>query len=68
MVLKVVSTPARVWDRGARYFVERLYVLEQLGDEVQRFFRRRFAGSFEARPVLKMPYKNKSLPLEGGSR
>ena len=29
VVLKVVSAPARFWDRGARWFVVRLYVLEQ---------------------------------------
>ena len=32
------------------------------------FFRRRFAPSFEARLVLKMPRKNKSSTVEGGSR
>ena len=37
-VRKVISAPARFWNRGARCFVERLYVLEQLGDELQRFF------------------------------
>ena len=36
-VLKVVSAPARVWDRGARCFVVRLYVLERL-DEAAAFF------------------------------
>ena len=30
-VLKVVSAPARFGDRGARCFVVRLFVLEQLG-------------------------------------
>ncbi|CAN0419336.1 unnamed protein product, partial [Ascophyllum nodosum] len=36
-VRKAIFAPARFWDRGARYFVVRLYVLEQLGDELQRF-------------------------------
>ena len=31
-------------------------------------FRRRSAGSFEARPVLEMPCKNKSCPVESGPR
>ena len=31
-------------------------------------FRRRFAGSFEAKLVLKMPCKNKSRTVEGSSR
>ena len=37
-VYEVTSAPARFWDRGARWFVVRLYVLEQPGDELQRFF------------------------------
>ena len=37
-VHEVTSAPARFWDRGARWFVVRLYVLEQPGDELQRFF------------------------------
>ena len=37
-VRKATSAPARFWDRGARWFVVRLYVLEQPGDELQRFF------------------------------
>ena len=28
---KVIPAPARFWDRGARWFVARLYVLEQPG-------------------------------------
>ena len=36
-VLKVVSAPARFWDRGVRCFVARLFVLEQLG-EAAAFF------------------------------
>ena len=36
-VRKVTSAPAHFWDRGARWFVVRLYVLEKLGDELQRF-------------------------------
>ena len=36
-VLKVVSAPARFWDRGARCFVVRLCVLEQL-DDAAAFF------------------------------
>ena len=35
---EVTPAPARFWDRGARWFVGRLYVLEQPGDELQRFF------------------------------
>ena len=37
-VRKVTSAPAHFWDRGARWFVVRLYVLEQPGDELQLFF------------------------------
>ena len=36
-VCKVIPAPVHVWDRGARRFVTRLYVLEQPGDELQRF-------------------------------
>ena len=36
-VREVTSAPVRFWDRGARWFVVRLYVLEQPGDEQQRF-------------------------------
>ena len=36
-VRKVTSAPAHFWDRGAPWFVVRLYVLEQPGDELQRF-------------------------------
>ena len=36
-VLKVVSAPARFWDRGARCFVVRLYVLERLGEAAAVF-------------------------------
>ena len=36
-VSKVTSVPAHIWDRGARWFVVRLCVLEKLGDELQRF-------------------------------
>ena len=46
MVVKVVSAPARFWDRGARYFVVRLYLLAQLDDELSVFWRR-FAGSLK---------------------
>ena len=38
-VLKVVFAPAQLWERGARYFVVRLYVLERL-DEAAAFFGR----------------------------
>ena len=38
-VFKVVSASARFWDRGARCFVVRLYVLERLG-EAAAFFGR----------------------------
>ena len=37
-VHEVTSAPAWFWDRGACWFVVRLYVLEQPGDELQRFF------------------------------
>ena len=37
-VREVNSVPARFWDRDARWFVMRLYVLEQPGDELQHFF------------------------------
>ena len=40
----------------------RLYVLEQLDDELQRFFRG--AGSFEAGPVSKILCQKKSRRLE----
>ena len=33
-VRKVSPAPARFWDRGARWFVVRLYVLEQPGEEL----------------------------------
>ena len=65
------------WDRGARCFLVRLYVLEQLdktaalfGGSMIRDSRvfRRFDGSFGARPGLKMPCKNKSRTVGGGSR
>ena len=34
VVLKITSAPAHFLDRGARWFVVRLYVLEKLGDEL----------------------------------
>ena len=38
-VLEVISAPARFWDRGARWFVARIYGLGQAaGAELQRFF------------------------------
>ena len=37
---EVTSAPARFGDRDARWFVVRLYVLEQPGDDLQRFFGR----------------------------
>ena len=36
-IRKVTSAPAHFWDCGARWFVVRLYMLEKLGDELQRF-------------------------------
>ena len=36
-VREVTSVPAHFWDRGARWFVVRLYVMEAAGDEPQRF-------------------------------
>ena len=77
MVLEVVSAPARFWDRGARCFVVRLYVLEKLNKPAAVFggsmiqdskVSRTLAGSFKERPVLKMPCKSKSCTVEGGSR
>ena len=47
MVLKVVSAPTRFWDRGARYFVVRLYVLERMG-EAAAFFLKINASEFKA--------------------
>ena len=38
-VRKVASAPAHFWDRGARWFVVRLYVLKQPGEELQQFLR-----------------------------
>ena len=35
-VRKAIPVPARFCDRGARWFMVRLYVLEQLGDELQQ--------------------------------
>ena len=46
----VTSAPARFWDRGARWFVVRLYVLEQPGDELQRFSEE-IRCLFEVRPA-----------------
>ena len=34
---KVVSASARFWERGARCFVVRLYVLERLGEAAEFF-------------------------------
>ena len=36
-VRKVIPAPACFLDRGALWFVVRLYMLEQAGDELQRF-------------------------------
>ena len=36
-VRKVTSAPAHFWDRGARWFVVRLYVMETAGGELRRF-------------------------------
>ena len=35
---EATPVPARFWDRAARWLVVQLYVLEQPGDELQRFF------------------------------
>ena len=40
-VRKVISAPARFWDRGARWFVVRLYVLEQLEKTAAGFLEER---------------------------
>ena len=36
-VCEVTSAPVHLWDRGARWFVVGLYVIEAAGDELQRF-------------------------------
>ena len=46
-VLKVVFAPDLFWDRGARCFVVRLYVLERLG-KTATFFLRIDASGFNA--------------------
>ena len=45
-VLEVTSAPARLWDRGARWFMVRFEGLGQL-KRASAFFRTRFAGSLE---------------------
>ena len=55
-VRKIIPAPARFWDRGARWFVVRLYVLEQLVTSCSVFWRR-FADSLK-----------QSLATEGGLR
>ena len=44
-VLKVVPAPARLWERGARYFVVRLCVLERL-DEAAMFSEKSVTGEY----------------------
>ena len=46
-VRKVTSAPAHFWNPDARWFVLRLYVLDQPGDELQHFFRTRFVASLK---------------------
>ena len=54
------------WDRGARWFVARLYGLGQLVTSCS-VFSEEIRWLFEIRPVL-MPCQEKSLSVEGGSR
>ena len=60
-VRKVIPAPTRFWDRGARWFVVRLYVLEQAGDELHRFSEY-ICCLFEARPVFNTLCREKFLP------
>ena len=60
-VCKVIPVPVHVWDRGARWFVMRLYVLEQPGDELQHFSEQ-IHCLFEARPALNTLCREKVLP------
>ena len=50
LVLRAVPACAQCWNRRVRYIIVRLYVLEQLGDELQRFSDE-VCWRFEARPV-----------------
>ena len=59
-VLAVTSTPARFWDRGARWFVERFDGLEQLETSCS-IFSVEIRWFFVTRPVL-MPRQEKVLP------
>ena len=66
-VLKVVSAPARFWDRGASCFAVRLCVWERLVMRLQRFLEE-ICWLFEARPALNMLCQNKSPAVDDGSR
>ena len=65
-VRKVTSTPAHFWDRGARWFVVRLYGLGQLVTSYS-VFSEEIRWLFEKKTVL-MPCQEKILAVEGGSR
>ena len=60
-VLKVVSAPARVWERGTRCFVVWLYVLERL-DGTAKLFGRKWFG----RKYLCRTYSEIAGPLKLG--
>ena len=59
-VRKVTSAPAHFWDRGARWFVARLYALGQLVTSCS-LFSEEIRWLFEPRPVL-MPCQEKVSP------
>ena len=65
-VHEVTSAPARFWDRGARWFVARLYELGQLVKSCS-VFSEKIRWLFVTRPVL-MPSQKKNLAVEGDSR
>ena len=59
VVRKVASAPAHFWDRGARWFVVRLYGLGQLVTSCS-VFSEEISWLFETRPAL-MPCQEKVL-------
>ena len=59
-VHKVTSAPAHFWDRGARWFVVKLYGLGQLVTSCS-VFSEEVCWLFETRPAL-VPCQKKSLP------
>ena len=62
-VWKVTSAPAHFWDRGARWFVARLYGLGQLVKNCSVFLEE-IRWPFETRPVL-MPCQEKKSRRRG---